>query len=98
MQAAVEVKNTGSHKGETIVQLYLRDEFSEKTRPVRELKAFRRVKLAPGKSKVIAFMLGPEDLSCYGAENRWSLEPGDFTVFVGLDSRVDLYASFTVVE
>ena len=98
VRASVEVKNTGSRTGETIVQLYLRDEFSEKTRPVRELKAFRKVKLSSGKSKVITFTLGPEDLSYYGAENQWTLEPGEFAIFAGVDSRASLSASFTVVE
>ena len=98
VKATVKVKNTGSRAGETVVQLYLCDEFSKKTRPVRELKAFQRVRLAPGKSKELIFTLGEAELGYYGSDNKWCVEPGVFTIFAGLDSNTDLSASFTVVE
>jgi beta-glucosidase len=90
----VTVRNTGPVAGEEVVQLYLRDVVGSVTRPVRELKGFRRIRLEPGESTNVEFLLAPEALSFYGQELALVMEPGKFQVFVGGDSRASLQAEF----
>jgi beta-glucosidase len=95
---AVEVtlKNAGSRAGTEVVQLYVRDLVGSVTRPVKELKGFQRVTLAPGESRRVSFSLGAPDLAFYTAANRWEAEPGEFEVFVGGSSAETLSARFTL--
>jgi beta-glucosidase len=81
--ASVEVTNTGPRAGDEVVQLYLRAEVSRTTRPVMELKGFRRITLAPGERRTVTFELGPEQLSYHGPEMKRVVEPGRFQVMVG---------------
>jgi beta-glucosidase len=81
--ASVEVANTGSRAGDEVVQLYIRAEVSRATRPVMELKGFRRISLAPGERCTVTFELGPEQLSYHGPEMKRVVEPGRFQVMVG---------------
>jgi beta-glucosidase len=81
--ASVEVTNTGTRAGDEVVQLYIRDEVSRATRPVMELKGFRRITLAPGERRREAFELGPEQLSYHGPDRKRVVEPGRFQVMVG---------------
>jgi beta-glucosidase len=90
----VTVRNSGSVAGEEVVQLYLRDLVASVTRPVRELKGFRRIRLEPGESASVEFVLGPEALCFWGPELALITEPGKFHVFVGGDSRASLRAEF----
>jgi beta-glucosidase len=80
---SVEVSNTGALAGDEVVQLYIRDEVSRATRPVMELKGFRRITLAPGERRTVTFELGPEQLSYHGPEMKRVVEPGRFQVMVG---------------
>jgi beta-glucosidase len=80
---SVEVTNTGARAGDEVVQLYLRAEVSQATRPVMELKGFRRIALAPGERKTVTFELGPEQLSYHGPDLKRVVEPGRFQVMVG---------------
>ncbi len=82
-KVSVEVSNTGSRAGDEVVQLYIRAEVSRATRPVMELKGFRRVSLAPGERRTVTFDLGPEQLSYHGPEMKRVVEPGRFQVMVG---------------
>lgn len=82
----VPVTNTGSVFGQEVVQLYIRDEISSITRPVKELKGFNKVSLEPGESKTISFTLTPEDLAFYDEHMRFLVEPGKFTLMVGTSS------------
>jgi beta-glucosidase len=91
------VKNTGSVSGVETVQLYVRDRVASVTRPVRELKAFRRVALAPNESAVVDFVLAPEDLSFCGADMEQTIEPGWFDIWVGDDSGATLGAELELV-
>ena len=86
LKASVTVTNNGPYDGDEVVQLYIRDEYGSVTRPVKELKAFRRVSLKNGESVKVEFDITPEMLQCWGAAERWSVEPGDFTVLVGSSS------------
>jgi beta-glucosidase len=81
--ASVEVTNTGKRAGDEVVQLYVRAEVSRATRPVMELKGFRRITLAPGEKRTVTFDLGPEQLSYHGPDLKRVVEPGRFQVMVG---------------
>lgn len=83
---SITVTNEGPYDGAEVMQLYIRDEYASVTRPVKELKAFKRVFLKNGESAEVSFAITPEMLQCFGAENRWSVEPGEFTILVGPSS------------
>jgi beta-glucosidase len=80
---SVDVKNTGRRKGDEIVQLYIRDEISFATRPVKELRGFQRVSLEPGETRTVSFPVGPEHLSYHGSNMKRLVEPGRFQLMVG---------------
>jgi beta-glucosidase len=86
---SVDVRNSGAVAGDEVVQLYVRDVFSSITRPVKELKAFRRVSLAPGATTVVEFTLGKNAFAFYDAAMQYVVEPGEFQIMVGPNS-VDL--------
>jgi len=86
---SVDVTNTGKVSGTEVAQLYIRDEVSSVTRPVKELRGFRRLALDPGKTQTATFILGPEELSFLDREMHRVLEPGSFKIMVGGNS-VDL--------
>ena len=81
--ASVEVTNTGERAGDEVVQLYIRAEVSRATRPVMELKGFRRITLAPGERRTVTFEVGPEQLSYHGPDLKRIVEPGRFRLMVG---------------
>jgi len=83
---SITVTNEGPYDGAEVVQLYIRDEYASVTRPVKELKAFKRIFLKNGESQEVSFEITPDMLKCFGADNRWSVEPGDFTIMVGSSS------------
>jgi beta-glucosidase len=85
-QVSVTVTNTGRRAGEEVVQLYLRDVVSSVTRPVKELKDFARVSLAPGESKTVTFRLTPDKLAFYNLNMERAVEPGWFDIMVGTSS------------
>ena len=80
---SVEVTNTGARAGDEVVQLYVRAEVSRATRPVMELKGFRRITLAAGERRTVTFEVGPEQLSYHGPDMKRVVEPGRFQVMVG---------------
>lgn len=88
--------NTGKVAGTEIVQLYIRDEYASVTRPVKELKGFRRISLEPGLTAEVTFEITPDMLKCWGADEKWSVEPGDFTVMVGSSSADKDLKSVTI--
>jgi len=82
----VDVKNSGSRAGDEVVQLYIRDVFSSVTRPVKELKGFKRINLKPGETKTVEFVLTPEHLAFTNINKEFVVEPGDFEIMVGNSS------------
>ncbi|HTZ21039.1 MAG TPA: beta-glucosidase BglX [Opitutaceae bacterium] len=96
LRVTVTVTNTGARAGKEIVQLYVRDLVGSVTRPVKELKGFRAVELAPGKAKEVTFELTTADLAFYTARGQWEAEPGEFHVFVGTNSEDTKEATFTL--
>jgi beta-glucosidase len=97
VDVSVDVTNTGRLAGDEVVQLYLRDLVSSVTRPVKELRGFARVTLAPGEKKTVTFTLGPDALSLIDRRMQRTVEPGRFEVVVGTGSDKVLTASFVVV-
>jgi beta-glucosidase len=89
-----KVTNTGQVHGEHVVQLYIRDRVASRTRPVRELKGFQRVSLAPGQSREVKFELKRENLMFVGDEDHWIVEPGMFDIWVANSSVDGLAGSF----
>jgi beta-glucosidase len=83
---SVTVTNTGRIAGDEIVQLYIRDKVSSVTRPVKELKGFERISLAPGESKTVSFRITPDKLSFLDQGMKRVVEPGEFDVMVGTSS------------
>jgi beta-glucosidase len=93
-----DVKNVGSQKGGEVVQLYIRDNVASITRPVKELKGFKRVMLEPEEKKTIAFRLSIDQLAFYDRYMRFVVEPGTFDIMVGSSSEdIRLTGSFEVV-
>jgi beta-glucosidase len=98
LRVLVDVTNTGSRDGLEIVQLYVRDVVASLTRPVKELKAFQRVPISAGQTKVVELELPVSSLGFHDANMRYVVEPGAFRLWVGGDSASGLEADFEVVE
>ena len=98
LKVSVKVTNKGSMAGCEIVQMYLRDRFSQVTRPVKELKDFTRVSLEPGESKTVEFTITPDKLRFLDRSMKPIVEAGEFIVMVGSSSADKdlLKASFYV--
>ncbi len=95
--ATVTVTNTGTRAADEVVQLYLHQRFGSASRPVRELKGFRRVTLQPGQKQEISFSIGHDERNYWSAaKNGWVVEPSDFDVWVGNSSTASLHDSFSV--
>jgi beta-glucosidase len=92
----VNVTNSGKYEGEEVVQLYIRDLVGSVTRPVKELKDFKKVLLKPGETKKVDFIITEEKLKFYDVNMNYVSEPGDFKVFVGTNSEDLLEASFAL--
>lgn len=87
ISASIDVTNTGNMDGEEVVQLYVRDDYSSATRPLKELKAFRRTPLKKGEQKTVTFDITPEMLSYYDKDMKFGVEKGTFHILVGASSR-----------
>lgn len=99
IEVSVDIKNTGKYDGEEIVQLYLRDLIASVSRPVKELKDFRKIKLNSGETKTIKFIIDKEKLSFYNQELQWTAEPGEFALMIGASSRdIKLQDHFELTE
>ena len=85
--ASIKVKNVGARSGDEIVQLYIRDKFSLVTRPMKELKSFKRISLEAGESTIVKFEVTPDMLSYYDLDMNWIAEPGDYVIMLGSSSR-----------
>ena len=97
MVIRVDVTNRGGIAAEEVVQLYVRDLVGSVTRPVRELKGFRRIRLDPGDTVTVEFVLRSDDLAFYGRDNILVVEPGEFHLWVGGSSDSRLRREFHLV-
>jgi len=97
LDAEVDVENTGNRAADEVAELYIHQEYGSASRPVRELKGFERVTLAPHEKKTLHFSLGEEELSYWNSAKRdWVLDRAVFDVWVGGDSEATLHSSFAV--
>jgi len=96
--ATATITNTGTRDGDEIVQFYIHDRFASIVRPVKELKGFQRIHLAKGESKTVSFDIDASTLSYYDANGNTVLEPGDFDIMIGPNSRDVNSVKLTVVE
>lgn len=98
LTVSVKVKNVGDRAGKEIVQLYVADDESTVIRPVKELKGFEKVELAPGEEKTVSFTLDKRAFAYYNVDIKdWHVETGDFTIMVGKSSRdIQLCAKVSV--
>ncbi|MCA9250794.1 MAG: glycoside hydrolase family 3 C-terminal domain-containing protein [Phycisphaerales bacterium] len=95
--ASATITNTGKVAGEEIVQLYIRDKVGSRTRPVRQLRGFKRVLLAPGESQTVEFKLTEKDLAYWDNKFGFKAEPGDFTVWIAPNSADGSSAEFELI-
>ena len=86
VRLSITLTNAGPRDGAETVQLYIRDEYGSVTRPVKELKAVQKSFLKAGESTTLTFEITPAMLACWGAGQKWEVEPGDFTVMLGSTS------------
>jgi len=94
---SVDVANTGDRPAGEVVQLYVRDLVGNVTRPVRELKGFRRLRLEPAERTSVSFVLRAADLAFYGRDMRLRTEPGEFHAWIGGSSVTELGTAFRLV-
>jgi beta-glucosidase len=93
------VENIGNRPGDEVVQLYIHQQAGSASRPVRQLKGFERVTLAPGEKKTVRFSLSKNDLSFWSpVENRWAVEPENFDLWIGVDSTAIMHTTFKLVR
>ncbi len=92
----IEVTNAGSREGEEVVQLYVRDEVASVSRPVKQLRGFRRIRLEPGECRTVQFELTSDDLAFYNRDMECVVEPGFFSVYIGGSSSDVRHARFEV--
>jgi beta-glucosidase len=97
-KVSVDVTNTGKTRGDEVVQLYIRDEVSSVTRPVKELRGFQRVTVNAGETKTVELSLGPDELSFLNRDMRRVVEPGAFRIMIGGNSEELIESKLSVVE
>lgn len=97
LHVTAKVKNSGALHGDHVVQLYVRDRVASRTRPVRELKGFQRVSLAPGAEREVRFELTRQHLMFVGDNDYWIAEPGVFDLWISNSSTDGLVASFELL-
>lgn len=93
-----ELSNTGSYKGTEVAQLYIQDKFGSITRPVKELKRFKRITLEPGEKQTVSFELPVSELAFWNIDMQKVVEPGEFALWVAGDSQSGEAVSFVVSE
>jgi len=94
IEVSVDVSNSGNFDGEEVVQLYVRDVVASVTRPLRELKGFKKIFIKKGETETVTFKLSAKDLAFYHQDLQFYAEPGEFMVFVGGNSNASLSGKF----
>lgn len=98
LQATIEVTNTGNFDGKEVVQLYIRDLVGSVTRPVKELKGFKKISLKKGETQTVSFEITVEDLKFYNSDLQYVAEPGRFQLFFGTNSDATDKIEFDLVN
>ena len=98
-EVQVDVTNTGTVAGDAVAQIYIHQRAGSASRPVRQLKRFRRLSLQPGETQTLKFPLGKDELSFWSPQTKaWGVEPGVFDVWAGEDSTASLHTELVVNE
>ena len=98
MTVSIDVQNTGKVAGGQVVQLYPHQRSGSSSRPVRELKGFRRITLKPGERKMVELKLDTNELGFWSPlTHKWSIEPGTFDLWMGTDSAANEHTTFEVL-
>jgi beta-glucosidase len=98
LTVGADIRNTGAREGTEVAQLYIRLRGTSVARPVRELKGFQRVRLAPGESRHVEFTLGRSELAFWNSDMKFEAEPGSLYVWVAPDSASGLPARVDIRE
>jgi len=96
LRASADITNTGKRAGTEVVQLYVHDRVAPTSRPVRELKGFQRITLAPGEHKQVEFSVNANDLGSYDPQMHWIVPPGAYDVWIAPDAASGLQGTFEV--
>jgi beta-glucosidase len=96
IRVTVDVTNTGERAGDETAQLYVRENVSSVETPERALKGFSRIDMQPGETRTVTFLVPQRQLAVWNAENKWAVEPGRYTVWVGDSSRASLSTEFNL--
>jgi len=96
LKASITISNSGNFDGEEIVQLYIRDLIGSVTRPIKELKGFKKIFLKKGENRKVEFTINEDDLVFLRRDMTWGTEPGKFEIFIGANSRDVEKANFTL--
>jgi beta-glucosidase len=98
MTVSIDVQNTGKVTGDEVVQLYTHQRSGTSSRPVRELKGFRRITLKPGERQMVELTLDTKELGFWSPQtHKWSIEPGTFDLWLGTDSTANEHTTFEVL-
>jgi beta-glucosidase len=98
IRISAELSNRGDREAEEIAQLYTHDVAASITRPARELKGFRRVRLGAGETTTVSFELGSDDLSFFGRDGKRTVEPGLFHAWIGGSSDTEFRTEFRIID
>jgi beta-glucosidase len=98
-EVSVDVTNTGSVAGDAVAQIYIHQRYGSASRPVRQLKGFERIALQPGATKTLKFPLGKDEIKYWNPQTKqWIVEPSEFDVWAGEDSKASLHADLKVTK
>ncbi|MGQ7869763.1 glycoside hydrolase family 3 N-terminal domain-containing protein [Sunxiuqinia sp. sy24] len=95
IEVSVDLKNTGKYEAAEVVQLYIRDRFGSVTRPVKQLKGYKKITLKPGETQKVSIVLKAKDLEFFNGKD-YVVEAGDFDVWMGTNSKEGLHAEFSI--
>ena len=96
IEVTVDVTNTGQKEGDEVAQLYMREDVSSVETPDRQLQGFSRIHLKPQEKKTVTFHVAQKQIAVWDAEEKWSVEPGQYTVWVGGSSQATLTSKFAL--
>src|SRR4029077_3095305 len=98
-EVQVDVTNVSTVAGDSVAQIYIHQRAGSASRPVRQLKGFRRITLQPGETRTLNFPLGKDELKFWSPQTKtWGVEPGTFDIWAGEDSTASLHTELVVTE
>lgn len=98
LKVSIDVANIGNFDGKEVVQLYTRDLVGSVTRPIKELKGFKKINIKKGEKQTVSFEITSEDLKFYNANLEFVAEPGEFEIYIGKDSNTNIKTKIELVN